>query len=97
VHIAEDPEMSAKAPVLRPARVTVRLADGRCASHARDSHRGDFNEPFAESEIRGKFRELAGTVLTAEGVVAAERAVDAAEEWADIRAFADLLRRHTRP
>ena len=97
VHIAEDPEMSAKAPVLRPARVTVRLADGRCASHARDSHRGDFNEPFAESEIRGKFRELAGTVLTAEGVVAAERAVDAAEEWADIRAFADLLRRYTRP
>src|SRR6201993_1758443 len=45
VHIAEDPAMSALTPKLRPARVTVTLADGRSATHARDSHRGDFSEP----------------------------------------------------
>src|SRR6202044_3924350 len=68
VTITEDPAMSAAAPRLRPARVTVTLIDGRNASHACDSHRGDFYQPFAETELRDKFRELAGTVLTAEGV-----------------------------
>src|SRR5215467_4205507 len=67
VHIAEDPPMSALTPKLRPARVTVTLADGRSATHARESHRGDFSEPFSEAELRGKFRELAGVVLAPEG------------------------------
>ena len=67
VQISEDPAMSALAPRLRPARVTVTLTDGRQATHSRDSHRGDFSEPFAEAEIRAKFRELAGTVLTEDG------------------------------
>src|SRR5204863_70738 len=44
VHIAEDPAMSALAPKLRPARVTVTLTDGRQAMQARESHRGDFDE-----------------------------------------------------
>ena len=34
--------MTALAPRLRPARVTVTLTDGRSATHACDSHRGDF-------------------------------------------------------
>src|SRR5689334_17496354 len=41
VHVAEDPAMSAVAPRLRPARVTVSLSDGRQAMHACESHRGD--------------------------------------------------------
>ena len=44
-----------------------------------DSHRGDFQRPFAESEMREKFRELAGTVLTAEGATTVEQAVDRCE------------------
>ena len=96
VHIVEDPAMSAKAPVLRPARVTVTLTDGRSATHARDSHRGDFSDPFSEAEMRGKFRELAGTVLTAEGAEAVERAVDGIEGWANIGELTALLRRHGR-
>src|SRR5439155_18658282 len=35
VHISEDPAMSAVAPRLRPARVTVVLTDGRQATHSR--------------------------------------------------------------
>src|SRR4051794_9501542 len=93
VHISEDPAMSALAPTLRPARVTVTLTDGRQATHARDSHRGDFNEPFAEAEIRAKFRELAGTVLTESGAREAEQAVDRIEEWAGIAELTELLRR----
>src|SRR5712671_1461626 len=97
VHIAEDPAMSAVAPRLRPARVTVTLSDGRQATHSRDSHRGDFNQPFAETEIRAKFRELAGTVLTSEGAVQVEAAIDRSEAWPSLAALTDLCRRYGRP
>ncbi len=96
VHIAEDPAMSALAPRLRPARVTVSLTDGRSATRACDSHRGDFQDPFADSEIRAKFRELAEAALTPEGAVAVERAVDDAERWRSLDDLTALLRRHGR-
>src|SRR5436305_8232045 len=96
VHIAEDPAMSALAPKLRPARVTVTLTDGRQATHARDSHRGDFSEPFSERELRAKFRELAGTVLTAEGAAQVEVTIDHAAEWSRVATLTDLCRRSSR-
>jgi 2-methylcitrate dehydratase PrpD len=97
VHISEDPAMSAVAPRLRPARVTVTLTDGRQATHSRDSHRGDFSEPFAESELRAKFRELAGTVLTSEGAAQVEAAIDRCEEWTSLAELTGLFRRYGRP
>jgi 2-methylcitrate dehydratase PrpD len=96
VHIAEDPAMSAVAPRLRPARVTVTLAGGRSATHSCESHRGDFQQPFAESELRDKFRELAQTVLTAEGAAAAEAAVERCEEWLSVGELPALLRSYGR-
>jgi 2-methylcitrate dehydratase PrpD len=96
VHIVEDPAMSAVAPRLRPARVTITLSDGRQATHSTESHRGDFNLPFAEAELRAKFRELAGTVLTEAGIAAVERAVDRCEAWQSVGELPDLLRRSTR-
>jgi 2-methylcitrate dehydratase PrpD len=96
VHIEEDPAMTALVPKLRPARVTVTLADGRSATVSRDSHRGDFSEPFSEDELRAKFRELAGTVLLPQGVAAVERAVDDIEEWPNIGDLTELLRRYGR-
>jgi 2-methylcitrate dehydratase PrpD len=96
VQVSEDPAMSALAPRLRPARVTVTLTDGRQTTQSCDSHRGDFQQPFGESEIREKFRELAGTVLTPEGVTSVEGAVDRSEEWASLAELTGLLRRHGR-
>jgi 2-methylcitrate dehydratase PrpD len=96
VHVTEDPAMSAVAPRLRPARVTVILKDGRHGTHACESHRGDFQQPFAESEIRAKFRELAGHVLTAEGVARAEALVERCDEWTSVRELTESLRRHGR-
>ena len=97
VHITEDPAMSAVAPRLRPARVTVTLKDGRKATHECESHRGDFNRPFEESELREKFHELAGLVLTPEGVAKVEQAVDRSEHWASVRELPELLRRYGKP
>jgi 2-methylcitrate dehydratase PrpD len=94
VTVTEDPAMTALAPRLRPARVTVELTDGRRASHAVESHRGDFQAPFAEAELRDKFRKLAGTVLTTEGTAVVEQAVDRCDEWDNIGALTVLCRRH---
>ena len=96
VHIEEDPAMSALAPKLRPARVTVTLTDGRTATHAVQSHRGDFSEPFSEAELRGKFRELAGVILTDDGAAAAEAAIARIDDWKDVGELTGLLRRHGR-
>jgi len=97
VHITEDTAMSAVAPRLRPARVTVTLADGRQSTQTRDSHRGDFQEPFAESEIRAKFHELAGVFLTAEGAAKVEQAIDRCEQWTGIAELTALLRQYGCP
>src|SRR5712671_1073003 len=97
VHVTEDPVMSAVAPRLRPARVTVTLTDGRQATRAGDSYRGDFQRPFAEAEIRGKFHELAGVVLIPEGVSRVEDAVDRCEHWKSVDDLIELLRRYGRP
>jgi 2-methylcitrate dehydratase PrpD len=96
VSVAEDPAMSELAPRLRPARVTVFLNDGRSATHASTSHRGDFQQPFAETELRDKFRELAATVLTPDGVVLVEQAVDRCESWNNANVLTTLCRRHGR-
>jgi 2-methylcitrate dehydratase PrpD len=93
VHIAEDPAMTAMLPALRPAKVSVTLTDGRQATRQVDSHRGDFNQPYAESEIRTKFQQLAGEVLTPEGVSAAEAAVEGCEAWNSVGELVALLRR----
>jgi 2-methylcitrate dehydratase PrpD len=96
VSITEDPAMTEVLPALRPAQASVTLKDGRQATRRVNSHRGDFNQPFAESEIRSKFQELAGEVLTPEGVSAVESAVDDCEKWDSVGELVGLLRRHGR-
>jgi 2-methylcitrate dehydratase PrpD len=97
VTVTEDLAMTALAPRLRPARVTVVLANGRSATHATESHRGDFDRPFAEAELREKFRELASVTVTAEGAAMVEQAVDRCDQWDNIDALTALCRRHGRP
>jgi 2-methylcitrate dehydratase PrpD len=97
VQIVEDPAMTAVVPRLRPARVTVTLKDGRQGSHECESHRGDFQQPFDESEIRGKFRELAETVVTQAGAREIEQEIDRCEHWDNVDRLIGLLRRHERP
>jgi 2-methylcitrate dehydratase PrpD len=97
VHIAEDPAMNPSVPALKPARVTVTLKDGRNATRTCDSPRGDCLNPYDPSEIRHKFRALAGRALTAPGLEEVERAIDGLEHWTSGTVLRDLLRRHARP
>ena len=94
VHISEDTAMTAAAPQLKPARVTLKLKDGRQSTQSCDSPRGDCLNPYDEAEIREKFRELATPTLTPAGIAAVEGAVDRCDEWASAGELAGLLRRH---
>jgi 2-methylcitrate dehydratase PrpD len=97
VHISEDPAMNSAVPALKPARVTLTLKDGQQITRACDSPRGDCLNPYEESEIRMKFRQLAGLALTPQGLGEVERAVDGFELWTSATELTDLLRRHGRP
>ena len=92
VHVTEDPAMSAVAPRLRPARVTLTLKDGRTETYEGESHRGDFTQPFEEHEILEKFRELAGHVLPQDKVARAEEALQRAEQWKSVRELPAIMR-----
>ena len=96
VHIKEDASMTASAPRLKPARVTLTLKDGRSSTHNCDSPRGDCLNPYTETEVRGKFHALAAPALTPAGAAEIERAVDRCDEWKSVRELADLLRRGSR-
>jgi len=97
VYIAEDPAMNPSVPAAKPARVTVTLQDGRTATHSCDSPRGDCLNPYEPSEIRQKFRELAGPALTPQGIEEVESAIDGLERWTSASVLTGLLRQHCRP
>jgi 2-methylcitrate dehydratase PrpD len=94
VQISDEPQFTAMAPRFKPARVTVILKDGRQCTRACQSARGDFERPYQESEIRAKFRELAGLVLRRQGVTVVEEAIDQCERWSSIQELPTLLRQH---
>ena len=76
VTVSEDPALNASVPRLKPARVTVTLTDGRQLTRLRESARGDFQEPYRDDEIRAKFRELAGVVLSPAAVTRVEELIE---------------------
>jgi 2-methylcitrate dehydratase PrpD len=97
VHLTADPELSAQAPRLKPARVTLTLKDGRQETRLCESARGDFQRPYAESEIRAKFHQLAAIVLTQEGVTKLETSLDGCDQWAHTQELTEVIRNHSRP
>jgi 2-methylcitrate dehydratase PrpD len=92
VTVREDPELSAHVPRLKPARVTVAFTDGRRVTRLRESARGDFQDPYSETEIRAKFHELAGVVLSPDGVTRIEALVDRLDELTRFGNFVAALR-----
>ena len=92
VTVREDPELSAQVPRLKPARVTVTFTDGRQVTRLRESARGDFQDPYSETEIRAKFRELAGVVLSPGRVTRIEALVDRLDELPRLPSLIELLR-----
>src|SRR5262245_19757662 len=88
VTVREDPALTAAVPRLKPARVTVTFTDGREMTRLRESARGDYQDPYREDELRAKFRELDGVVLSTAGVARVESLVDRLDE---VPRLADLV------
>jgi 2-methylcitrate dehydratase PrpD len=66
--LREDRELAARIPVIRSARVTMELADGRILSDFTENPRGHFANPFTDEELAQKFDRLAGRYMSSEGV-----------------------------
>jgi 2-methylcitrate dehydratase PrpD len=96
VHVVEDPALTAAAPRLKPARVTLKLKDGRQTTQTCDSPRGDCLNPYTEAEISEKFADLTAPTLTPAGSAAVEQAIERCEQWQSVGELAVLLRRHSR-
>ena len=92
VTVREDPDLSAQVPRLKPARVTVTLTDGRQVTRLCESARGDHQAPYGDGEVRSKFRELAGLVLSSTGVARVEALVERLDELAGLGELVDALR-----
>jgi 2-methylcitrate dehydratase PrpD len=93
VFMAEDPRMTELGPVLKPARVTLTLTDGRQAVAECRNARRDSQPTDPEPGVREKFRELAATLLAADVIGDVEDAVNHAETWEGVADLLDLLRR----
>ena len=80
VRVDEDPALTAMLPAARPARVTLRLADGRILTAMATTNKGDTEDPYPPAEVEAKFVEITAPVwgeARARRVIAAVAALDA--------------------
>ncbi len=84
VFVTEDKAMTARLPQFRPARVDLRLRDGRTLSAAVEANRGDDQDPYSRDELTGKYFSLAGRVWTH------EKADDVRKKILDLAALKDV-------
>ena len=61
-----DPELSAKFPNVRAARVIVALRDGQVIEQFAPCRKGDPEAPLTDADLNDKFIELASPVIGAE-------------------------------
>lgn len=64
VFVREDKAMTGRLPQFRPARVDVKLRDGRTLSAAVETNRGDDQDPYSRDELVGKYFSLAERAWT---------------------------------
>jgi 2-methylcitrate dehydratase PrpD len=62
VFVTEDKTMTQRLPQFRPARIELKLVDGRTLGAAVEANRGDDQDPYSRGELVGKFFSLAGRV-----------------------------------
>jgi 2-methylcitrate dehydratase PrpD len=94
VDVREDPAMTQRLPLERPARVEITLHDGRTLSSEVGVNRGDDAAPYSREELRQKFMALTCRVWPAahaEQVLAATLGLR--QPQATLQPWLELLRR----
>jgi 2-methylcitrate dehydratase PrpD len=92
VDVVEDPALTALTPRARPARVEVRLTDGRTLAHQVDTPAGEYDRPYSEAQLREKFVGLAAPTLGAAGAATAWELTRRVDEFKSARDLTDGLR-----
>lgn len=93
VTITEDPAMTARLPLERPARVEIRLDDGSVVSGEVGVNRGDDAAPYTREELRGKFEMLVGRVWApAHAAKLLDATLSMAREGRGLDSWLELLR-----
>jgi 2-methylcitrate dehydratase PrpD len=62
VSVREDPQMTHRLPLERPARVSITLSDGSTLQGEVGVNRGDDALPYSRADLRDKFLDLTGRV-----------------------------------
>ena len=92
MEVVEDPALTAMTPGARPARVEMRLRDGRVLARQVDQPLGEFDRPYPESLLREKFIALAGPDLEGPAAASAWELCRRAGELKGARDLTDGLR-----
>ena len=87
VRVVEDPAMTAAAPTVRAARVTIRLEDDRVVTATEEHPPGEADRPYPPEVIRAKHRALLGRGL---GEAEAEAVLRWCDDLPRHRTLADL-------
>lgn len=85
VFVVEDKVMTARLPQLRPARVDLRLRDGRTLSGAVEANRGDDQDPYSRDELTAKYFSLTARVWPHETADAVRQKILALDRVSDVR------------
>ena len=92
VRVKEDPAYTAMLPDVRPARVEVKLTDGRKIEEVVERPAGGFDNPFPEEVLVDKFRRLAGMVTADAHLRQLTETIDRLPELKDLTELSSLLR-----
>ncbi len=84
VRVVEDPKLTAMMPDQRPSRVTLILKDGARLKAEAFINKGDFEDPYSESELLEKYNELALPVWGDETAQKIYRMVAALDTISDV-------------
>jgi len=84
VFVREDPALTAKLPQLRPARLKMKLRDGRMLEGSADANRGDDQDPYSRDELREKFFELSERAWPRSAVEAVHQKLQQLETLEDV-------------
>ena len=87
VFVTEDEAMTARLPQFRPARVDVRLRDGRTLSASVEANRGDDQDPYSRDELTGKYFSLTARMLPHEVADEMRKKILVLDSIADIRSI----------
>lgn len=91
VTVVEDPELTAMMPDQRPSRVVLNLKDGTRLKAEAFINKGDFEDPYSESELLEKYKELALPVWGDETAEKIYQTIAIVDTISDVNELTSLL------